>query len=123
MKSLMYIALTVVLELVSAHAHAQLLCESRLNQIGNSQSVFLTETSVNGRAHLESQIAGYNVKVIELISKDQSNPTLSLNVKDSKGIILTTMLPAPGEQSGNAFIRTDVRVSTGYLVVKCISHQ
>lgn len=121
MKSFKYMALAVVLEMASAQAHAQLVCESRLNQIGNSQSVFLTETNVDGRAHLESQIAGYNVKVVEMISKDQSNPTLLLDIKDSGGIILTTMLPAPSEQSGNAFVRTDLRVSTGYLVVKCIS--
>lgn len=123
MKSLKYIALTFVLEFISTQAQAQLVCESRLNQIGNSQSVFLTETSAKGRARLESQIAGYNVKIAEMISKDQFNPTLLLNVKDSEGIILTTILPAPGEQSGNAFVRADLRVPTGYLVVKCISRQ
>lgn len=120
MKSLKYAVLTLILAMASAQAQAQvkLLCEAGV--MGTSDRDVLTETKIGERARYELQIVGYSIEVLEMISKDQSNPTLSLKVKDSDGIILATVLPAPGEQSGNAFVRTDFRIPTGYMFVKCI---
>ncbi len=123
MKSLKCAVLTFILAMASAQAKAQikLLCEAGV--MGTSDRDVLTETKIGERARYELQIVGYSIEVLELISKDQNNPTLSLKVKDSDGIIMTTMLPAPGVGSGNAFVRTELKIPTGYMFVKCITRK
>lgn len=123
MKSLKYVVLTFILAMASAQAQAQvkLLCEAGV--MGTRDRDVLKETKNGERSRYELHIVGYSIEVLEQISKDQNNPTLSLKVKDSDGIILTTVLPAPGEQSGNAFVRTDFRIPTGYMFVKCITRE
>lgn len=123
MKSLKYIVFSGALVMGMAAAQAGTLCHASLYQSGaNVQSDVLTESHYgDNRAKFETNLGGYDVSVIELISKDQSNPTLSLAVKSIDGFLLQTVLPSPGVKSGEAYVRTQVSLPGGALVVKCIA--
>ena len=122
MKKHIYLVLTAVLSTVSTFAQTELLCEVRINSYGESVGKVVLESVAtdDGRVFLESQLKGYNIKVKELASKDQTNPTLRLSIKNDSGIILETMTPSPGPSSGEAFILTQLSTPIGIMKVKCI---
>ena len=120
MKKLAIFTLIITATVFSKEASAGLLCEARLLHNGSSKSITLTNQREARPVRLEGQIEETHISVLELAAKAEVAPTLQLTVKNLQGIILWTMLPAPGVASGNAFVRTDLKVQEGYLVIKCI---
>lgn len=119
----MNLLLATLLITMASISHAELFCTARINKNGESTGdKVLNVSQYEGRAFLETQINRYDIKVKELASKDQSNPTLELIVKNNSDIILETMMPSPGEQSGEAFVSTILNVEEGIMKIKCIKH-
>lgn len=123
MKKHMIFILAGILMTMSSLAQAELFCTARINKTGESTGDKVLEGNQNeGRNTLESKLHSYAIKVRELISKDPTNPTLELIVKSETGIILQTMMPSPGEQSGEVFVRTVLNVEEGIMTIKCLKH-
>lgn len=119
----MNFVLTALLITMSSIGHAELFCAARINKNGVSTGDKILEVSQRDeKAFLETQVSGYDIKVTELASKDQASPTLGLIVKNNSGIILETMMPSPGEQSGEAFVLTILNVEEGIMKIKCVKH-